>query len=73
MEKEVTCKWLTDGKLAVIYQVGNLLLFYTTENDPKFKQGEMLSMERADESKPYKATRFSWNNVPNDAYMAFVW
>lgn len=74
-DKEVVCKWEIDGNLAVIYQLENLLLFYTKSNDPHFKKGEMVSAERADETKPYKAMPFSWDNVPNDAHMSlsFAW
>ena len=71
-KKEVLCKWGTDGKLAVIYQIGDLLLFYATEKDPKFKRGEAITVEEADATKPYKAMKFEWDRVPNDAYMMFT-
>lgn len=75
MLKQVTSKWETNGNLAVIYKVDNLLLFYRKEKDPEFKKGRMLSMEQADESKPYKATYFSKENIPSDAFMSlsFSW
>lgn len=72
-DKQVTCKWETDGQLAVIYQLENILLFYSTKNDPKFKKGEMVSMEQADETKPYKALPYDMNNVPNDAFISLSW
>lgn len=72
-DKKVTCKWETDGRLAVIYQLENILLFYTTKNDPHFKKGEMVSHEQADKSRPYKAIPFDMNNVPNDAYISLDW
>lgn len=72
-DKKVTCKWETDGQLAVIYQLENILLFYSTKNDPKFKKGEMVSAERADETKPYKAIPYDMNNVPNDAFIPLTW
>lgn len=75
MFKKVLTKWDTDGGLAVIYQVGNVLLFYTSNNDPNFKKGEVLTLEMAEATKPYKAIPFSMDNVPNDAYVSveFSW
>ena len=75
MLKQVTNKWETEGNLAVIYKVDNLLLFYRKDKDPVFKKGQMLSMEQADESKPYKATVFSNEIIPSDACMSltFSW
>lgn len=75
MFKKVLTKWRTDGGLAVIYQADNVLLFYTSQNDPQFKKGEVLSLERAEETQPYKAIPFSIDNVPNDAYISleFSW
>ena len=74
-DKKVTCKWETDGQLAVIYQLEDILLFYTTKNDPNFKKGEMVSAKQADETKPYKAVRYHENNIPSDAYksLSFAW
>lgn len=73
--KKVLKKWETDGRLAVIYQVDNILLFYSTEKDPKFNKNEEVTLERAEQTKPYKALPFSWDNVPNDAFisLSFAW
>lgn len=74
-KKKVLSKWNTDGELAVIYQVENMLFFYTTPNDPNFTKGQELGYEEAQDTKPYKVTPFSMDNVPNDAYMSvtFAW
>jgi hypothetical protein len=75
MLKQVTNKWEVDGNLAVIYQADNVLLFYTTEKDPNFKKDEMISLEKAEETDPYKALPFSTDNIPGDAYVSltFSW
>ncbi|MBT2215873.1 hypothetical protein KK120_08925 [Virgibacillus dakarensis] len=74
-EKQVLNKWETDGNLAVIYQVENILLFYTKNNDPLFKKGQMINEKQADLSKPYKTTRYSPSSIPSDAYISltFSW
>lgn len=73
--KKVLIKWETDGGLVVIYRVDNILLFYTTENDPMFNKNEEVSLERVEQTKPYKALPFSMNNVPGDAFisLSFAW
>lgn len=75
MNKKVLTKWGVDGDLAVIYQVENLLFFYSKGKDPEFKKGEEISLERAEKTMPYKVIPFSMDNVPNDAYMSatFAW
>lgn len=74
-KKKVLAKWNTDGELAVIYQVENMLFFYNTKNDPNFKKGQELGYTEAKDTNPYKVTPFSMDNVPNDAYMSvtFAW
>lgn len=74
-KKKVLTKWNTDGELAVIYQVENMLFFYNTNNDPNFKKGQELGYQEAKDTNPYKVTPFSMGNVPNDAYMSvmFAW
>jgi hypothetical protein len=72
MSKKVSVKWEVDGNLAVIYQVGNGLLFYNNSKDPNFKRGEEISLKRAEETKPYKALPFSTGNIPNDAYLSLT-
>lgn len=73
--KKVLTKWETDGGLAVIYRVENILLFYSKRNDPVFKKNEEVSLEQVKQTKPYKALRYSMNNVPNDAFisLSFAW
>jgi len=73
--KKVLNKWNTDGKLAVIYQVENILLFYQTKNDPHFKKNDEVSLEQVESTKPYKALPYSINNVPSDAFisLSFAW
>lgn len=75
MNKKVLTKWETDGGLAVIYQVENILLFYSKKNDPKFKKNEEVSLEQVEQTKPYKALPYSMDNVPSDAFisLSFVW
>lgn len=74
-EKQVLNKWETDGNLAVIYQVDNILLFYNKNNDPNFKKEQMVSEEEADLSSLYKAVEYSASNIPSDAYISltFAW
>lgn len=73
--KSVTAKWQTDGDLAVIYQVENILLFYSKSKDPYFKKDQVLAEEETKATGFYKAISFSMDNVPNDAYvdLSFAW
>lgn len=75
MTKTVLTKWETDGNLAVIYQVGNMLLFYLKSNDPYFRKNQEVTLDEVQKSKPYKTIPFSMDNVPDDAYvsLSFAW
>lgn len=73
MKKEVLTKWNTDGELAVIYRVENILLFYLTKNDPKFKKGQKISLEEVKQTRSYKVIPYTPNNIPNDAYISVSW
>lgn len=75
MNKKVLNKWNTEGNLAVIYRVDNVLLFYTSDTDPKFKPNQEVSLEEAQSTNPYKALPYHIDNVPNDAYLelTFSW
>lgn len=72
---EVITKWGTDGSLAVIYEVGGLLLFYSTNKDPFFKRNQPITQEEAEKSRPYKAIPYDMDRVPNDAFidLSFAW
>lgn len=74
--KPVVTKWQTEGKLAVIYEVGGLLAFYSYENDPRYKKGQLLTLEEFKMSEPYKVIEFSsGESLPSDAYidLSFSW
>ena len=75
MDKTVDNKWQTDGNLAVLYRVDNILLFYSTNKDPHFKSGQSLSQKQAQDSGFYKAIPYSNENLPSDAYvdLNFSW
>lgn len=68
-------KFQTEGNLAVIYRVDNLLLFYSKDKDPQFTKGYELTAEEADQSEPYKAIKYDAQSVPGDAFpdLAFTW
>lgn len=72
---KVTTKWQTDGQLAVLYQVGNVLAFYSTNKDPKFKKGQDISLDEMKKSDPYKAIEYSNDALPSDCYidLGFSW
>lgn len=74
-KKEVLTKWETDGRLGVIYRVDDLMFWYSKNADPNFKSGQMLSVEEADESKPYKVAIFEVEKIPSDAFpsLTFSW
>ena len=64
--KKVSVKWQTDGQLAVLYQVGDLLAFYSTDNDPHFKKDQALSLDEFRTSEPYKVVEYSNEALPSD-------
>ena len=67
--RKVTNKWQTEGDLAVLYKVGDLLLFYNKDKDPKFNFNQELTMEEAQSTRPYKAISFDIDSIPPDAIM----
>jgi hypothetical protein len=73
--KPVTTKWQTDGDLAVLYKVGNILLFFSKDQDPHFKSGQEISQEEANQSGYYKAIPYTSENLPSDAFidLSFSW
>lgn len=73
--KPVTTKWQTDGQLAVLYKVGNLLAFYTDKKDPYFKKDSMIDLDTFKKSEPYKVLEYSNELLPSDAYIdtGFAW
>lgn len=75
MDKTVNCKWGTDGDLAVIYKIENILVFYSINKDPNFNKGQLVSLEEVEKSSPYKAIRYNANAIPSDAYLilTFMW
>lgn len=75
MDLEVNGKWETDGQLTVLYKIGHLLIFFTKEEDPKFKNGQMVSREEVSSARPYKAIVYDINQIPSDAYtsLSFAW
>ena len=75
MDKTVNCKWGTDGDLAVIYKIENILVFYSINKDPNFNKGQLVSLEDVEKSNPYKAIRYNENAIPSDAYpsLTFMW
>lgn len=75
MVKKVDRKWQTQGGFSVVYKVGDIILFYKTEEDPKFKNGQYLEQDDALKSNPYKAMLYSVDNVPTDALvdLEFTW
>ena len=72
MEKVVEQKWETEGDLAVIYRIENILLFYTKELDPYFRKGQKISLATAQGTNPYKAIAYHANQIPSDAYPSIV-
>lgn len=73
--KKVTTKWQTEGDLAVIYNVGGILLFYSKNKDPKFSKNQDLTKEQAEKSGFYKALKNTDDNIPSDAFidLSFAW
>ena len=69
--KTVNTKWNTDGRLAVIYKIGNILIFYSTDKDPNFEKGQSLTLEEVQKTDYYKVVRFSMDAIPSDAYIPF--
>lgn len=83
---KATNKWTNEvtksGKsLAVIYSLKNmeneslpeLLVFYQGNADPGFTRDQVLTIEEAQNARPYKATIFnSWGDIPNDMSKAFL-
>lgn len=71
----VKLKWQTEGNLAVIYKIDNILIFYRKEDDPYFKIGQVVSLKEIEETNFYKMVGFSEERIPSDAFvdMAFVW
>ena len=75
MEKTVTNKWETEGQLAVLYKIDNVLLFYTSDNDPQFKKGQKLTLNDAQATNFYNAVAYNEDNLPSDVVPAltFMW
>jgi len=73
--KPVTTKWQTDGQLAVLYLVGKVLAFYSTDKDPHFKKGQKISFDEFRSSEPYKAIEYSDEALPSDCSvdLNFAW
>lgn len=71
--KKVNMKWETDGNLAVLYKVENLLLFFSADNDPRFKFEQEITADEALKCKPYKAIAYKDEAIPSDAYRPLVW
>lgn len=60
----VTRKWYPEGDLAVIYKMDNYMVFYSTDEDPLFHQGQVISEETYFESRPYKCIPYYPGNLP---------
>lgn len=72
-KKEVINKWQTEGDLAVIYQVGDIILYFSKDKDPDFERGQTLNMEEAVESSPYKVAKHDFDQLPSDAFIDLGW
>ena len=75
MFKKVLNKWETEGNMAVIYRIDNIIVFYKKSEDPEFSRNQVVSREEVENSCPYKATLFDEYAIPNDAYpvLTFAW
>ena len=83
---KVTSKWESETRndvpgLAVIYAFKNmeneslpeLLVFFSTDADPRFSRDQALTIGEVQQARPYKATTFeSWDDIPNDMVKAFL-
>ena len=75
MNKTVKTKWQTEGDLAVLYGVDNILLFYSKKDDPHFKKGQAVTKDEVQNSGFYKAIDNTNENIPSDAFidLSFAW
>lgn len=69
--KTVKTKWQTEGELAVIYLIGNILVYYSKDEEPHFKRNQLVSLGEVEDTAPYKVT-VNDNNLPRDAYLDLV-
>lgn len=68
IKKRVRQKWHTEGNLARIYEIGKVLVFYTTQDDPNFRVGQRVTYEEVNKKAPYKAVSYTDEAVPSEAY-----